>query len=106
MRISRGADTTARARFPKRQGRDRARADPKLGAVGCMRLLGSAGHRTQPCRDALPRPAGPAALPRKTVLDGPAALVAAAPYGCGPRTEPQKHRHHSGPPAVASLGAP
>ena len=63
--------------------------DQQLGAVGCMRLLGSAGHRTQPCRDALPRPAGPAALPRKTVPDGPAVLVATVPYGCGPRTAPR-----------------
>ena len=71
-----------------------------------MRLLGSAGHRTQPCRDALPRPAGPAALPRKTVLDGPAALVATVPYGCGPKPAPRDAPPPFGPPAVASLGAP
>ena len=47
------------------------------------------GPQNQLCRDALPRPAGPAALPRKTVLDGPAALVATVPYGCGPRTAPR-----------------
>ena len=47
------------------------------------------GPQNQLCRDALPRPAGPAALPPKTVLDGSAALVATVPYGCGPRTAPR-----------------